>query len=218
MWYYMLNPNCITECRGKVTDAQVMWELGININQFNNLVRCQYPYYKNSILVEVAQDADRSIFSNFNEVLLLEKNGQKWYACRNCTIKKIHKNGKVRIMKPWWHFNRYEIKVNNVIHNANRLFAKTFLKEDLSSSDIVILNGELKLENMTIMSRSECSAFFGSNANKIGKKIGYFENGELVKTYQSASEASKELYISSKAILSACRGEVKKPRVDVRYI
>lgn len=78
MWYYMLNPNCITECRGKVTDAQVMWELGININQFNNLVRCQYPYYKNSILVEVAQDADRSIFSNFNEVLLLEKNGQKW--------------------------------------------------------------------------------------------------------------------------------------------
>lgn len=218
MFFYMLNPKDITDVRGVTTDAQVMWELGITNVRFKTLLDHQEPFYKDSILVEVAPDENRE--EQFDEVLVYtNKRGTRYYICRDCTLKRVYRSGAVQIAKPWRHHNTYECKLANNSVNAGRLIAKAFLKPDLSDDDVVIVHGELKLKNIEIRNAKEWKAEVGPRSSlDRTKKIGYFENGKLVKVYPSSRKASKELPLNFQSILDTCHGKVKKPSLDVRFI
>ena len=114
----------------------------------------------------------------------------------------------------------YETKICCKPINASRLLAKAFVKYDLQDDEVVIVDGELKLENMKIVKKKEFTAKVASRASPHRTKtIGYFEDGKLVKTYPSSRKAAADLYCSYQTILDICNHKYKRePLVDVRYI
>ena len=98
--------------------------------------------------------------------------------------------------------------------------AKAFVKYDLQDDEVVIVDGELKLENMKIVKKSDFAAKVAPRASAHRTKtIGYFEDGKLVKTYPSSRKAAADLYCSYQTILDICNHKYKRePLVDVRYI
>ena len=221
MMYYMLNPKDITECYGTVSDEEVMDELNLTPGRFKNLVERGYDYYHNSLLVEVAPDVKRC-GDQFEEIFLCEnEKGQVYYACIDCTVKKIYRNKSIKIMKPWKRRNQWVIKINGKEVSAQRLFAKVFIDNDLSKDQVVVVEGnELKLENIKIYSVHDWSVKTGFMSSKSRRRIvGYYEDGILVKKYKSARSAAKDLFCSYQTVLDICNKKVKKPPlIDVRYI
>lgn len=146
--------------------------------------------------------------------------GVRYYACSDCTFKKIYKNGSVCISKPWKHHNVYETKICGKPINASRLLAKAFVKYDLQDDEVVIVDGKLKLENMKIVKKEKWNAKVAPKASAHRTKtIGYFKDGKLVKTYPSSRKAAADLYCSYQTILDICNHKYKRePLVDVRYI
>lgn len=104
--------------------------------------------------------------------------------------------------------------------NASRLLAKAFVKYDLQDDEVVIVDGELKLENMKIVKKKEFAAKVAPRASAHRTRtIGYFKDGQLVKTYPSSRKAAADLYCSYQTILDICNHKYKRePLVDVRYI
>ena len=155
------------------------------------------------------------------ELLIHEtEKGVRYYACSDCTFKKIYKNGSVCISKPWKHHNVYETKICGKPINASRLLAKAFVKYDLRDDEVVIVDGKLKLENMKIVKKEKWNAKVAPKASAHRTRmIGYFEDGKLVKTYPSSRKAAADLYCSYQTILDICNHKYKRePLVDVRYI
>lgn len=155
------------------------------------------------------------------ELLIHEtEKGVRYYACSDCTFKKIYKNGSVCISKPWKHHNVYETKICGKPINASRLLAKAFVKYDLRDDEVVIVDGKLKLENMKIVKKEKWNAKVAPKASAHRTRmIGYFEDGKLVKTYPSSRKAADDLYCSYQTILDICNHKYKRePLVDVRYI
>lgn len=155
------------------------------------------------------------------ELLIHEtEKGVRYYACSDCTFKKIYKNGSVCISKPWKHHNVYETKICGKPINASRLLVKAFVKYDLRDDEVVIVDGKLKLENMKIVRKEKWNAKVAPKASAHRTRmIGYFEDGKLVKTYPSSRKAAADLYCSYQTILDICNHKYKRePLVDVRYI
>ncbi len=155
------------------------------------------------------------------ELLIHEtEKGVRYYACSDCTFKKIYKNGSVCISKPWKHHNVYETKICGKPINASRLLAKAFVKYDLQDDEVVIVDGELKLENMKIVRKEKWNAKVAPKASAHRTRtIGYFKDGQLVKTYPSSRKAAADLYCSYQTILDICNHKCKRePLVDVRYV
>lgn len=155
------------------------------------------------------------------ELLIHEtEKGVRYYACSDCTFKKIYKNGSVCISKPWKHHNVYEAKICGKPINASRLLAKAFVKYDLQDDEVVIVDGKLKLENMKIVRKEKWNAKVAPKASAHRTRmIGYFEDGKLVKTYPSSRKAAADLYCSYQTILDICNHKYKRePLVDVRYV
>ena len=155
------------------------------------------------------------------ELLIHEtEKGVRYYACSDCTFKKIYKNGSVCISKPWKHHNVYETKICGKPINASRLLAKAFVKYDLQDNEVVIVDGKLKLENMKIVRKEKWNAKVAPKASAHRTRtIGYFKDGQLVKTYPSSRKAAADLYCSYQTILDICNHKYKRePLVDVRYI
>lgn len=104
--------------------------------------------------------------------------------------------------------------------NASRLLAKAFVKHDLQDDEVVIVDGKLKLENMKIVRKEKWNAKVAPKASAHRTRtIGYFKDGQLVKTYPSSRKAAADLYCSYQTILDICNHKYKRePLVDVRYI
>ena len=94
------------------------------------------------------------------------------------------------------------------------------MKYDLQDDEVVIVDGKLKLENMKIVRKEKWSAKVAPKASAHRTRtIGYFKDGQLVKTYPSSRKAAADLYCSYQTILDICNHKYKRdPLVDVRYI
>lgn len=94
------------------------------------------------------------------------------------------------------------------------------MKYDLRDDEVVIVDGKLKLENMKIVKKEKWNAKVAPKASAHRTRtIGYFKDGQLVKTYPSSRKAAADLYCSYQTILDICNHKYKRePLVDVRYI
>ena len=98
---------------------------------------------------------------------------------------------------------------------AGALVALCFL--GMKKEQCCIPEGELDLENIKVMSKSECSSITGKMA-RANKPVGLYENGKLKKKYDSAREAAKHLYMSYQTVSDYCNKKVKKPMMDLRWV
>lgn len=222
MKYLMLNPNDLHEVVGITTMNEVTEELKIKPAKFYDLVSRNKIFYKNCILIEDIPITEKEE-EVFDKVLFYtDEKGRKYYALRNCTIEKHYKNGAVSILTPYKHHSKWVTKLYGKEQTASRIFAKAFIKPDLTEDDCCLVIGdELTLENIKIMSRSECAAINAVKVRsgpKVMKKVGLFKSNKCIKVYQSIREAGRELFMSYQTVTDICNGKVKRKLEDLRWV
>lgn len=218
MIYLMLDEKDITHVIGEVSSDQLMQELHFKSYSTLDSWISRNNKYKGCWLVE-KYDEDHRKRKKVDSQLIYEKKGRKYYINTNCRIYVIYKSGRKKYLsifqKPGHPKSKYYCKVSDHDVDVVRTLALCFL--GMKKEQCCILEGELDLKNIKVMSKSECSSKTGRMA-RANKPVGLYENGKLKRKYDSAREAAKHLYMSYQTVSDYCNKKVKKPMMDLRWV
>lgn len=216
MIYLMLDPKDITHIVGEISDDELMKELGYRSKSTFNSWLSRNNRYRGCVIVEKYFTDEKD---ELKSCLIYEKDGRRYYISSDCTVYVIYKNGKKRslsIYKKKHHSDyKYFCKISDHEIDIVRTLALCFL--GMKKNERCILRGNLKLENINVMSIHECHHITGK-MSKVNKKVGYYVDGKLTKKFRSARQAGKELYISYQTVSDYCNKKVKNPMMDLRWI
>lgn len=218
--YLMQNPDDPLDIKGEVTDLEVMATLKIKQSRFDHYVSVFAPFYRGCVLIE-KETKDKRYLTNEPVLIHTTENGRKYYAYPDCTVRYTKKRGGMRTLANYKHKTKWMVKINKKEMNAERIYAKAFIKRDLNSDDYVLVYGEkLKLDAIEVVDRSKCASITGSLASSRyeRKKVGLYKHGALVRSWPSCRKAAKDLFCSYQTVLDTCHGKVKKPMFDVRFL
>jgi hypothetical protein len=113
------------------------------------------------------------------------------------------------------------VKIKNKEVCLIPLIARAFIpKPSPSHTNIYYIDEsqkKLDLKNLIWLTKEELGERTG---NKIENKfkIGYFKEGKLIKTFESARKAGKEMNCSYQTVLDYTKGKVEKKLIDLRRI
>ena len=147
-------------------------------------------------------------FRNYDKYEIYE-NGRIWSYIRNKWLKpKIDKKGYQRVFL-------YDNEGKRKYYQVHRIVYETFSGEPIPPNMQVNHIDENKennaRNNLNLMSPKQNTNWgtcISRRVKKISKQVGAFKNGELVMTFQSTQEASRQGFCQT-SVASCCRGERK---------
>lgn len=220
--YLMLDKDDISICHGTITSKEVKKELGINDNQFRNIVYLGKIYKDKYILVEDFENNNQE--NAFNDKLFYEtKSLKRYYATRDGKFYVIYKSGKTKYLSGYLKKKRDKdvltIKAADKEYTAKNLIASLFLEEYKPKDTVLLKNNnprDVSADNLIVVDKSIYAKMTGAMSRS--KKVGLYENGNLIKTYRSARDAGRKLYCSYQMICDICNNKFKKKEFDLRWI
>lgn len=127
------------------------------------------------------------------------------------------KNG-YRYLKPFRKGNLFLVKIRDKDFNCSRLVANAFIKA-LTDEDIVYHKNKMEFDNfyknLEILDRVEAGKRTGPRSRS--KRVVEIENGEIIRTFQSARKAAKELFINRQTVCDYCNNKVQKPMLNLSW-
>lgn len=215
--YYMLDRKDITNVRGIITSGEVMDELGLTNCGFERFVY-QNKDYHGCYLVEVDEDEESS---KFKEYKFFELNASRcpsrWYVTCDGRFYRLYiRSGKKHELMPYLHHGIWTVRIGGFDEvSAARVYAKYYL--DLRNDQYVLLKSDTwDIKKIKIVDRQKY--ILSNNRKSLGKEVGLFEDGHLVKCWPSSRAAANELYISYQTVSDICKSRYKKKMYDLRYI
>ena len=131
--------------------------------------------------------------------------------------KKNPKNG-YRYLKPYNKHELYVVKASGKVMNAARLVANSFIRPLKSNEQVYHKNGlsfDNFYRNLEILSPKELGEKTGYISKS--KRVIEIKNNEIIRTWKSARQASKDLFISRQTISDYCNKKVKKPMFNLMW-
>lgn len=193
-------------------------DLGLNVQQFNNWLSRE-GLYKGCVIVEKYPDEDRYT-DRLDQLIHINRKGKRYYVTPDCRIYVIYRNGKskdLRIYKKKRNGNQWFCKIGDLGDvSITRILAKVYL--GMQDDEQCILEGPLKLENIRILSIHEMSVLTGRTKRRKARPVGQYENGSLIRKWDSARDAAKDLFVSRQTVSDYCNLKVKKPMYDLRWL
>ena len=117
---------------GTTTISHVSKETGLSPTTIRGLISRNKHFYNDCMLIEY--EDEKEIFSN-RVLFYTNSKGDKYYLYRDCSVKKVSKNGYSKHLTPFKHRNAWEVKVEaNKTVSVARIAAKHFIKPDLNQS------------------------------------------------------------------------------------
>lgn len=220
--YLMLDKDDISICHGTITSKEVKKELGINDNQFKNMLNQAKVYKDKYILVEDFENKNQE--DAFNDKLFYETESLKrYYATRDGKFYVIYKSGKTKYLSGYLKKKRDKdvltIKASDKEYTAKNLIASLFIEEYKPKDTVLLKNNnprDVSADNLIVVDKATYAKMTGAMSRS--KKVGLYENGKLIKTYRSAREAGRRLYCSYQMICDICNNRFKKKEFDLRWI
>ena len=159
-----------------------------------------------------------SKFRNYDNYEVFE-NGKIWSYRKNKYLKPQTSNRGYQLV------NLYDNDGNSKTYLLHRVIYETFSGEPIPEGMQINHRSEVKTENMItnleLMTPKENSNYGSRNfrvSKALSKQVGAFKNGELVMTFQSTQEASRQGF-SQSHIVHCCNGERKTHKgYEWRYI
>ena len=223
MNYYALDENDITNVLAYGSIEHIMETFDIKTKK-----DFRYHYMLNVPLngiyiVEDKEDKKKYHEKNviFDDVLVKEtKYGTRYYINSHGYAYSIQKCGKKTILKPTVEKGTYlTVRIARKSFSLAKLVAKNFIPEYEEGMSIVHNDGDFRnndYRNISLMSRSDF--YINMSVQKNKKKIGLFEDGELVREFESIAQASRELFIDRGTIRNYVNGRTKNVVFDLRRI
>lgn len=211
--YLLLDKDDITKVCGVVSHQELMKEM--TYNRLQNMLGESLIYKEKYILIE-DDDAEE-------KKKLCESPRAAYYITRKGKVyMRYHNNGKIKFLKPYSR-GRYEVvSIMDREHVLKNLVAKAFIKEYKKGDYVFIKNDDrhkvlkYEVDNLVVIPRKVYAEKTGASAR--AKKVGLYENGELVRYFSSARRAATELYCSKTTIQDICNGKRKEKMFDVRWL
>ena len=215
--YYMLDRKDITKVRGIITAGEVMDELGVTNCGFERFVYKNRDYH-GCYLVEVDEDEESNKFREYKFFELNESRfPSRWYVTCDGRFYRLYiRSGKKHELMPYLHHGIWTVRIGGFdAFQAARVYAKYYL--DLRNDQYVLLKSDTwDIKKIKIVDRQKY--ILSNNRKSLGKEVGLFEDGHLVKRWPSSRAAANELYISYQTVSDICRNRFKKKLYDLRYI
>lgn len=215
--YYMLDRKDITNVRGIITAGEVMDELGVTNCGFERFVYKNRDYH-GCYLVEVDEDEESNKFREYKFFELNESRfPSRWYVTCDGRFYRLYiRSGKKHELMPYLHHGIWTVRIGGFdAFQAARVYAKYYL--DLRNDQYVLLKSDTwDIKKIKIVDRQKY--ILSNNRKSLGKEVGLFEDGHLVKRWPSSRAAANELYISYQTVSDICRNRFKKKMYDLRYI
>ena len=205
---------------GTTTISQVSKETGLSPTTIRRLISRNKHFYNDCMLIEY--EDEKEIFSN-RVLFYTNSKGDKYYIYKDCSVKKVSKNGDSKPITTFKHRNAWEVKVEaNKAVNVARVAAKHFIKPDLNQSHCVFVKGPFKLKNILIMDARKVRSINGYKSSADGKRkrkrVGLYEDNKPIKKWDSCYKAAKDLFVSHQTVRDICDRKVKNRLYDLRYL
>lgn len=210
MEYYMLDKRDISIVCGIVTTKQVREELGLSSSEFTKLVR-NGGEYKGCILIPLCEDDRELVTSKTEELYQLigeSSKGFKYYVTSHLRVVSISpkkkKEREIEVSRT--PCGRYRTSINigskrkciNVLKECYQAFIGPTQK-----GDSVVCDGELKIENLRLITSSVVAA---------RKKMKSVRVGDVV--YESVAECAQKNFFSERYVYQMLEG-VKPNKLGV---
>lgn len=216
--YLLLDPKDPTRIVGETTGQEIQKELHMTSIKFHSWISRGIPY-KGCTLVEKYPDEDRYT-DRLDQLIHINRKGKRYYVTPDCRIYVIYRNGKskdLRIYKKKRNGNQWFCKIGDLGEvSITRILAKVYL--GMQESEQCILEGPLKLENIRVLSVHDMSVLTGRTKRRRARPVGQYENGSLIRKWDSARDAAKDLFVSRQTVSDYCNFKVKKPMYDLRWL
>lgn len=123
-----------------------------------------------------------------------------------------------RYLKPFKDHGIYIVKINYKTYNCARLVAQAFIRR-LKDNEVVFHKNNITWDNyyrnLEIITRQQSGKRTGNMSN--ARRVVEVENGEIVRTWVSARQAGKKLFISYQTVADYCNGKIKKPMYNLKW-
>lgn len=216
--YLLLDPKDLTHVVDETTGSMIRKNLGLNVQQLNNWIS-RGGLYKGCVIVEKYLDEDRYT-DRLDQLIHVNRKGKRYYVTPDCRVYVIYKNGKSKylsIYKKKRSGGQWFCKIGDLGEvSITRILAKVYL--GMQESEQCILEGPLKLENIQVLSVHDMSVLTGRIKRRKAKPVGQYEKGRMVRKWDSARDAAKDLYVSRQTVSDYCNLKVKKPMYDLRWL
>lgn len=201
---------------GETTLIDVAQELDMTYHQvLNEVMRNKY-FYHDCMLIE---DEGIDYIAPINEAQFWEsKTGTKYFVKRNCTFYKVTKDGKKHKVNPRQHHGKWTISVDKHEFSAPKIIGQYILGVDVEKN-YVFNGGALRLNNIKVVPKHDVHANNGYKASvKQRRKVGLYEDDELVRTWDSVRKCAKDMFMSYQTVIDTCNNRYKTKMYDLRYI
>lgn len=216
--YLLLDPNDPTRILGETTSQEIQKELHMTSMQFHSWLSKNKPY-KGCILVEKDPDEDRYA-DRLDQLIHVNRAGKRYYVTPDCRVYVVYKSGKIKYLnfyqKKRQGSQRF-CKIGDLGEvSVLRILAKVYLgmKED----EQCILEGPLTLENIKVLNIHDMSVLTGRTKRRKARPVGQYENGSLIRKWDSSRDAAKDLFVSYQTVNDYCHGRVKHPMYELRWL
>lgn len=217
--FLMLDKNNINNVCGVITKKEVLKE--ITEADLNRILNLNGSYFRDKYFL-VEEEFKRESKERFDEVRILETAIGDYYATSKGEFFVIYKkNNKKRMLSKFVKRGNIFVRIGKKQYTAKNLVAQTFI-EGTNKNDIVTLkDGDIfncSVDNLEVTKRSKFSKKVGGLARS--KAVGLYEDDKLMKTWESASACSRDMYCSIQCIFDYCDGKRNKEKqmFDVRWI
>lgn len=214
--YLMLDKDDITKICGVVTQKELLKSM--THSQINTMLINSKPYQGKYILIE---DECEKKEETFKDIRICDGKTCTYYASRNGEFFVKYANGTIRQIKKFKdpYLDYALVTINKRNYRAKNLIAKYFIKEFKKNDVVIQKNGDIfdcRVENLKVVPRKAHSK------RKCGlgraKKVGLYQNGKLVKTWDSTRRCAKDLFCCYRTISKICNEKVKDKLFDVRWL
>lgn len=215
--YLMLDKDDITKVCGEIDKKEILKEM--TLNELNNcLLYGNRFHYKGKYILVEDEDSLSKTKGVFKDIMICEGKKGIYYANRNGEFFIKYNNGKIRHLTKCMHKGTglVQVVVGTKTYVAKTLIAKLFIKEYKSSYVVVQKNNDpfdCSVKNLLLISRK---TWF--EKKKRGQPVGLFEDGKLVKKWDSARKCAKDLFCSGQTINNICNEKKETKMFDVRWI
>ena len=215
----MLDKDNISNVCGIITKKEVLKE--ISEAQLQNILCLTGNYFRGKYEL-VEEEFSQNEKEHFNCVKVGESKTKYYYVSINGEAFSMDKRtNKKYTLRPFTYpsENAAKIRIANKELSVKNLVAYNFIPGTSRNDVIYHKDGNIfncAADNLIVVSRKKHMASIAGTGR--AKKIGLFENGQLIKTWSSARKCSREIFVSTSGITAICNNKVKGKLVDVRWI
>lgn len=197
--YLMLDKDDITRVCGTITRKEFLKDTGFSKSKANIFIMYGRIYKDKYILVE---DFQKEKVENVSMLIAETPSMKRYYATKDGKVYVVYKSGKVKYLTGYMKDNKWCVKVGDRNYVVKNIIASLFIKE-YKSGDVVMLKNDkdprkVSVDNLIVVDKAAYAKMTGPMSRS--KKVGLYENGNLVRTFRFAREAGRKMYCSHQMV------------------